>query len=89
MWESFGMNDLEALKKEIQELNNKRIRLETLVEQAKQKCGEIESKYNISNEQELKQLLDAAEEKYKKDLEKAVLYVMDLKNAMQPYENIL
>jgi predicted nuclease with TOPRIM domain len=83
------MNDLEALKKEIQELNTKRIRLETLVEQAKQKCEEIESKYNISNEQELKELLDKAEEKYKEDLEKAVIYVMDVKNAMQPYESIL
>ena len=42
------MEELHKLKLEIQEVTNKQIRLETLVEQAKQQCKEIEQKYNMS-----------------------------------------
>ena len=84
-----NMNELEELKKELQEVNNKQIRLQTIVEQAKQQCAEIEKKYNINNEAELKALLDNAEETYKQNLEKATIYLLDAKQALQPYEGLL
>ena len=83
------MEELEALKKDFMELNNKRIKLETIVEQAKQQCESIEQKYNIKNEQELKQLLDDAEQNYTKCLSDAVTYLADVRQALIPYENLL
>lgn len=83
------MEELEALKKDFMELNNKRIKLETIVEQAKQQCESIEQKYNIKNEQELKQLLDEAEQNYTKCLADAVTYLADVRQALIPYENLL
>lgn len=83
------MNDLEMLKREIQEITNKQIRLETIREQAIQQCKEIECKYNISNETELKLLLDKAEQEYKDNVEKATIYLVDAKQALAPFEGIL
>lgn len=83
------MNDLEMLKREIQEITNKQIRLETIKEQAIQQCREIERKYNISNETELKLLLDKAEQEYKDNVEKATIYLVDAKQALAPFEGIL
>ena len=56
------MNELELLRKELQEVTNKQIRLETIKEQAIQQCKEIEDKYGIHNEQELRNLLENAEQ---------------------------
>lgn len=82
-------SELESLKKELQEATNQHIRLQTLVEQAKQQCEEIETKYNIKNEAELKSLLDKAEEEYKNKIEEATLYLADVRLAMQPFEGLL
>ena len=91
MWKVIGgiMNELEMLRKEIQEITNKQIRLETIKEQAIQKCKEIELKYNISSEQELKALLDKAEQQYKDNMQKATIYLVDAKQALAPFEGVL
>lgn len=83
------MNELEVLKKELQEVTNKQIRLETIIEQANEQCREIEQKYNISSEAELKALLEKAEEDYKNQVEKATVYLIDAKQALMPYEGML
>ena len=83
------MNELETLKNELQEVINKQIRLETIREQAIQQCKEIEDKYNITTEAELKQLVDDAEEKYKTEIEKATIYLIDAKQALAPYEGMI
>ena len=41
------MNELEMIKSQLQDINNKRVKYETLIEQAKKQCQEIEQKYNI------------------------------------------
>lgn len=83
------MEDLEKIKQELQDVTNKQIRLETIVEQAKQRCKEIEDKYNIANETELKQLLDNAETEYQNTLVDAVSYLTNAKIALAPYEGML
>ena len=83
------MNELENLRKELQEVTNKQVRLETIVEQAKNQCAEIERKYNIHNEAELKALLETAESTYEDSLAKATLYLADAKAALAPYEGMI
>ena len=83
------MNDLEALKKELQEVVNKQIRLETIAEQAKQQCQQIEEKYNISSVEELQSLLDAAEAEYQNKVTEAMTYITETKMALQPFEGLL
>ena len=83
------MEELNALKEALQEINNKRIKLETIVEQAKQQCEQIESKYNIKNEQELKSLLEKAESNYQEKVTEAVKYLADVKQALIPYEGLI
>ena len=83
------MNDLEMLNKELQQISSKQIKLETIIEQAVQQCKEIEQKYNISNEEELKQVLDKAQQEYLNQVEKASIYLADAKQALLPYEGIL
>ena len=83
------MEELHKLKLEIQEVTNKQIRLETLVEQAKQQCKEIEQKYNIKNEEELKTLLDKAEDEYNMSIADACNYLTEAKLALAPYEGMV
>lgn len=83
------MNDLELLKKELQEVNNKQIRLQTIKDQAIQQCQEIEEKYNIKDEAELKALLDKAEAEYQENITKATTYLVDAKQALEPFEGII
>ena len=85
----YYMNELELLRKELQEVTNKQIRLETIKEQAIQQCKEIEDKYGIHNEQELRNLLEKAEQEYNKNLEQAAIYLADAKQAFEPFEGLL
>lgn len=82
-------NELDTLKSELQEIINKQIRMETIIEQAKQQCSEIEQKYNISSEQELKDILDKAEAAYEDSLAQAISYLADAKLALAPYEGMI
>lgn len=83
------MEELNKLKQELQEVTNKQVRLETIVQQAKNHCTEIETKYGITSEEELKQLLDKAEADYNNCLANAVNYLTEAKIALAPYEGLL
>ena len=83
------MDDLIKLKSELQEITNKQIRLETVIEQAKQQCREIEEKYHIKSEEELKKLLDKAEADYNNSLIEACNYLTEAKLALAPYEGMV
>lgn len=84
-----SVEDLNKLKEELEHINNKRIKLETLVDQAKKQCKEIEEKYHITNEHELKVLVDNAEAAYLQKLTEAANYLEEVKQAFIPYENLL
>lgn len=83
------LSDLEMLKKELQDVTSKQIKLETLIEQAKQQCALIEQKYNIKTEEELKQLVASAEKEYMDKIQQATVYLADAKHALLPYEGLL
>lgn len=82
-------NILDDLKTRLQEVNNKKIRLETIIEQARQQCSEIESKYNIHNAEELKQLLDNTQKEYDEKISEATMYLIDAEQALKPYEDLI
>ena len=82
-------NDIEVLRQKIQEVNNKIIKLQTISDQAKSRCVEIEMKYNIKNEQELQQLVAKAEEDYQNKVTEALNYLSDAESALLPYEALL
>lgn len=83
------MNELEQIKSQLDYINNQRVRLETLIEQAKKQCLEIESKYNISSEQELKALVDKADLEYQTELQKAQEYIQETNQLLSTYQGIL
>lgn len=83
------MNELETLRHEYQELNNKRIKLQTIVEQATQACAEIEEKYNIKNEKELQELLSKKQAEYESAVTTATEKVVELQQALLPYEGVI
>lgn len=83
------MNDLEILNKEIQECNNKRIRLQTIIDQSEAICKELEQKYGIKNESEFCTKVEEAKANYEQQIQKASLYIADCKQALQPFEGIL
>ena len=82
-------NDIEVLRQRIQEVNNKIIKLQTISDQAKSRCVEIETKYNIKNEQELQQLVDKVEADYQNKVSEALNYLSDAESALLPYEALL
>lgn len=82
-------SDIEVLRQRIQEVNNKIIKLQTISDQAKSRCVEIEMKYNIKNEQELQQLVSQAEADYQNKVNEALNYLSDAESALLPYEALL
>ena len=82
-------NDIEVLRQRIQEVNNKIIKLQTISDQAKSRCTEIELKYNIKNEEELEQLVQRAEQDYQDKVTEALNYLSDAESALLPYEALL
>ena len=58
------MNELEVLKSQLAQINNSRVKYQTLIEQAKAQCDEIMTKYNISSLEELQKLYDIAQAEY-------------------------
>lgn len=83
------MNELEIIKSQLTDINNKRIRYQTLIDQAKKQCAEIEQKYNISNEQQLQELLEQEEQKYQYQLQEAQKYIEEANNLLKLYESTL
>ena len=52
------MNQLEIIQSQLNDINNKRVRVQTLMEQAKKQCEEIEKKYNVTSLEELQALMN-------------------------------
>lgn len=81
--------DLNGLRDELKVIHDKRIKLSMLKEQAVAKCQEIEKRYNISSELELKQLLDKAEQDYNNKLIEAQSYINKAQEVLLPYEGLI
>ena len=83
------MNNLELLKSQLNDINTKRVRIQTLVEQAQKQCQEIEQKYNVKSLEELKALVDKAELDYQKQVEEAQKYIQETNQVLSTYQGIL
>lgn len=83
------MNELELIKSQLNEINNKRVRIQTLVDQASKQCKEIESKYNISSLQELEVLVNDAEVAYQNQVQEAQNYINQTNQVLNSYQGIL
>lgn len=79
----------QELKNELNIVNNKRIKLQTLIEQANNQCEQIEKKYNIKNEQELQALVDNAQLEYDKQLQEVQSYITKTNEVLNQYTGIL
>ena len=71
------MNELEVLKSQLAQINNSRVKYQTLIEQAKAQCDEIMTKYNISSLEELQKLYDIAQAEYQQEVQKAQEYITE------------
>ena len=83
------MNNLESLKLQLNDINNKRVRIQTLVEQAQKQCEEIEKQYNIKSLEELKTLVDKAELDYQQEVQAAQKYIEETNKILSTYQGIL
>ena len=83
------MNNLEQIKSQLNEVNNKRIKYQTLKEQAKKQCEEIEKKYVIKSLQELEVLMNKANEEYNESLKKAEEYINKANAVFASYQGII
>lgn len=83
------MNNLEQIKSQLNEVNNKRIKYQTLKEQAKKQCEEIEKKYGIKSLQELEVLMNKANEEYNESLKKAEEYINKANAVFASYQGII
>lgn len=83
------MNELEQIKAQLNDINTKRIQLQTLSEQAKIKCSELEQKYNVSSPEEFKTLVDKAQASYNTSILEAKQYIQDANMTLSSYSGII
>lgn len=83
------MNNIELLKNKLNEINNQRIRIQTLIDQAEKQCQAIQLKYNVKSLDELKVLVDKAKQEYDQEVENAQKYIEETSQVLNSYQGIL
>lgn len=83
------MNNIELLKNKLNEINNQRIRIQTLVDQAQKQCEAIQLKYNVNSLEELKILVDKAKQEYEQEVQSAQKYIDETSKVLNSYQGIL
>ncbi len=83
------MNELEQIKSQLTQINNTRIKLQTLSEQAKAKCAEIEQKYNVSNLEEMQALVNQAQVEYQQQVLEAQQYINSANEVLKNYSGVI
>jgi len=83
------MNELEQIKSQLNEINNKRVRYQTLKEQALAQCKAIEEKYGIKSLAELQALKDKAQTAYDTAVQEAQKYIQDTNRVLSEYGGVL
>lgn len=83
------MNEIELIKSQLTEINNKRIKYETLKEQAKKHCEEIQKKYNITSLQQLQQLKQQQEQVLQTQIQQAQQYIQEANAVLNSYSEII
>ena len=83
------MNELEVLKSQLAQINNSRVKYQTLIEQAKAQCDEIMTKYNISSLEELQKLYDIAQAEYQQEVQKAQEYIIESNKILSDISGVI
>ena len=83
------MNDLELIKSQLNEINNKRVKYQTLKEQALKQIESIQEKYNIKSIDELKALMDEAQLKYEQSIKEAERYIEEANSIFTKYQGVI
>jgi F0F1-type ATP synthase membrane subunit b/b' len=83
------MNELELINSQLNDINNKCIKYQTLIEQAKKQCEEIEQKYNVSSLDELKTLVDKADSDYQQEIQNAQQYITQANEILATYNGVV
>ena len=83
------MNEYETIKKQLEDINNKRVRLQTLKEQAQQECQRIEKKYNVTSSEQLSNLYNEKQNEYNKLLEEVNSYITETQTVLSQYQGII
>lgn len=83
------MNQIEIIKNQLNDINNKRVRIQTLVEQSKKQCEEIEQRYGVKSLEELQALMNQAQLDYDQELQKAQNYIQETNQILSTYQGIL
>ncbi len=81
--------DLNTLTQQLNQINTQRVKFQTLAEQAKNQCKEIEEKYNVTSLEELTMLKQKAQESYDKTCQEAQDYLTENKNVIAQYEGLI
>lgn len=82
------MNELEQIKSQLNDINNKIVRITTLKEQAYAQCQEIEKKYNITSLQELQELVTKAQTDYNEEVTRAKEYIQHANSILNEFNGI-
>jgi hypothetical protein len=83
------MNELEQIKSQLNEINNKRIKYQTLKEQAVKQCADIETKYGIKSLEELEALVMKAQAEYNASVKEAQKYIEETNKVFASYQGVL
>ena len=83
------MNQLEIIQSQLNDINNKRVRVQTLMEQAKKQCEKKKKKYNVTSLEELQALMNKAQEDYDKQIQEAQEYIQNANQVFSTYQGIL
>lgn len=83
------MNELELIKSQLNDINNKRVKYQTLKEQAQKQIEDIQKKYNITSIEELKFLMDKAQLDYDKSLQEAKSYIEETNKIFATYQGVI
>ena len=82
-------NEIEVIKSQLNDINNKRIKYQTLKEQAIKQCKEIEEKYNIKSIEELEAKVNSLQSEYDNVLQKAQDYIAKTNEILSDYSGII
>lgn len=83
------MNNLASLQAQINDINNKRIKLQTLKDQAVKQCEVIEQKYGVKSLEELEELMNKAQTEYNEHLLLAQDYITKTNQQLSQYTGII
>lgn len=83
------MNELELIKSQLNDINNKRVKYQTLKEQAQKQVEEIQKKYNVTTPEELKSLVDKAQLDYEQSMQNAKTYIDETNKIFATYQGVI